>query len=380
MPMLRGPSFALFGARITLHVSWVVVFPVLVAVLTLTRLPAAVPGVDPAVAWAAGLGGATLALVVAVVHEAAHAAAARMRRIPYGPSILYFFGGVDASDRPLSGAVDETVIAVAGPLVSAAVAAALVAIAAASAPATGMAADALREALVVGAGFSALIGLANLLPGDPLDGGRIVHGIAWRLTGDPLRARRTTARVGRGVGLLLVGAGFAVAIAGDVADSVVLILAGWFVRTGAVAAERRATLRDLVGDLRVSDAMDRAPAEIAQTLTLDTFAPQALETGEQDAFAVARDGDVVGVLGLRTIRRLKRDAWERTRAGDAMTALADLRAFAPDDALWPALEELNRSGRDALPVLHDGSFVGLLSRLSVARKVNERARLARRPR
>jgi CBS domain-containing protein len=239
----------------------------------------------------------------------------------------------------------------------------------------GPAATAAREALAVGAGFSLLISLANLLPGDPLDGGRIVHGISWQVTGDPLRARRSTARVGRAFGLLLVGAGFVVALAGDVTSSLVLVLAGWFVRSGAVAAERRASLRDLVADLHVRDAMDADPPEVGSTLTLDTFAAAAIDAGDRDAYVVGRDGEIVGVIGVRTIRRMRRDAWQRTRAADAMVALPDLRALAPDDGLWAALEELQRTDRDALPVMLDGALVGLLTRLSVTRAVRDRARV-----
>ena len=372
---LRGPTFPLLGSAVTLHVTWAVVLPVLAGVIALSRLPAVSPGMDAALAWASGIAGALLALVGAVVHESGHVIASRVRGRPHGPTMLYFFGGVDVSDRPLSDPTDEAVVAIAGPVAGTLLALVLGALAVVVASVPGPVAAAGREALVVGAGFSLLISLANLLPGDPLDGGRIVHGLSWRVTGDPLRARRATARVGRAVGLLLVGAGFIVALSGDVTTSLVLVLAGWFVRSGAVAAERRAAVRDLVADLHVGDVMDEDPPEVGSTLTLDTFASAALEAGDRDAYVVGRDGEIVGVLGVRAIRRLRRDVWPRTRASDAMTALADLQPLAPEDGLWAALEELQRADRDALPVLRDGAFVGLLTRLSVTRAVRDRTRV-----
>ena len=371
----QGPAFGLLGTRVTLNVSWAAVLPVLAAVFALSRLPSVDPSADAALAWAAGIAGALLALAGAVVHEAGHIVAARVRGRPYGPSMLYFFGGVDASDRPLSSPGDEAVVALAGPLANAVFGLLLGGLALAAASASGQAATAIREALVVGAGFSLLIAAANLLPGDPLDGGRIVHGISWRVTGDPQRARRTTARVGRAVGLLLVGAGFVFALGGDIAASLVLVLAGWFVRSGAVASERRAVLRDLVAGLTVQDAMEADPPEVGATLTLDTFAPAARENAEADAYLVRRDGQIAGVLGTRTIGKIRRDQWPTRRAGDVMTALADLPAVAAGDGLWAALEELERSGRDALAVVRDGAFVGLLTRLSAKRAVRDRARI-----
>ncbi len=378
MPALRGPAVRLLGSEVRLHASWAVVLPILAAIVAFSRLPTTLPDLDTITAIGVGLAAALLALVGAFVHEAGHVAVARIRRRPYGPTILYFFGGVDASDRPLTDAADEGSVAVAGPLASLVLAALLWVAATAIETAGGAVAAGAREALAVGAGFSLLIGAANLLPGDPLDGGRVVHAVAWRLTGDATRARRTTARVGRSVGLLIVGAGFVVALAGDVTASIVLILAGWFVRTGAIAAERRATIRDLVAGLTVADAMEADPPEISTTLTLDTFAPAAVDSGEHDAFTVVRDGAVVGVLGVRAIRRLRRDAWERTRAEDAMTPLPDLDPLGADAALWPALEQLQRSGRDALPVLRDAAFVGLLTRMSATRTIRERAALSSR--
>jgi CBS domain-containing protein len=286
---------------------------------------------------------------------------------------------VEAIDRPASSPRDEVLVAGGGPAASLVLALALGAAAAAVAPATpGGIAEAIHEALLLGSGLSALIGFANLLPADPLDGGRIVHGLAWGATHDAKRARRVTARTGRSMGLLLIGAGFVVALAGDAVDSIVLIAAGWFVRSGSMASERRAALRDLVGDLHVEDAMERDTPALAPQLTLDTFAPAALEAGESDAFAVRRDGELVGVLGIRSIRRLRRDRWPTIRVEDAMTALADLTPLAPDAPLWPAIEELQRSGGDALPVVGETGVVGLLTRVSVARLVTERARSAGR--
>jgi len=375
---LRGPTFRLLGAEVTLHPSWIVVLPLIAVALAISRPE--ITG-DPLDGIAVGLGVAValLALVGALVHEGGHVAVARARRVPYGPATLYFFGGVETVDRPASTPRDEVLIAGGGPVANLVLAVLLGAAASAVAPATPTGVlEAVHEALLLGSGLSALIGIANLLPGEPLDGGRIVHGIAWSVTHDRARARRTASRTGRSVGLLLMGGGFVTALAGDPVDSVVLIAAGWFVRSGAVAAERRAGLRDLVGDLHVEDAMERDAPALAPQLTLDTFAPAALETGENDAFAVRRDGELVGVLGIRSIRRLRRDRWPTVRVEQAMTALADLTPLAPDAPLWPAIEELQRSGGDALPVVGETGVVGLLTRVSVARLVTERAKAAGR--
>ncbi len=376
MRRLGGYTFRLLGADVRLHPSWFLVLPLVAVALAVSRPELTGDPLDgPTVVL--GIVAAALLLVAAIAHEAGHVAVARLRRAPYGPTTLYFFGGVETIDREPGRPRDEVLVAAGGPAASLAFALVLGTAAAVIPQGAGVAGVA-REALLLGSGLTVLIGLANLLPGEPLDGGRIVYGIAWGATHDPRRARRIAGRTGRTMGLLLIGGGLVAAFAGDPADAVVFVAAGWFVRSGAIAAERREGVRDLVGALRVEDAMDRDAPALAPTLTLDTFASAALETGDPDAFAVRRDGELVGVLGLRAIRRLRRDRWPTIRVEDAMTALADLTSLAPSAPLWPAIEELQRSGGDALPVVGEGGVVGLLTRVSVARLVTERARIAGR--
>jgi hypothetical protein len=299
-------------------------------------------------------------------------------RVPYGPTTLYFFGGVEIVERTPTMWLDEMVVAAAGPIASIALAALILVVGLPFAGAGGTEATALAEVVTLGAAISALIALANVIPGEPLDGGRIVHALAWRVSGDQARASRIAGRTGRTVGLLLIGGGFVLALRGDVADSVVVILAGWLLRSVASVSERRTALRELVADARVADAMDRDAPTVSSQLTLDTFAPEVLEAQQQDAFTVTRDAEAVGIIGVRQLRRLGKGRWPSTRAAEAMTPLDATSALRPEDPLWPALQELQRSGEDALPVMLDGALLGLLTRVSVARLVTERARVSGR--
>ena len=370
---MPGPTVTIAGAEVRIHASWALIVPLVAAVLGLSRFPATHPDWPGTVTWGAAIAVAALCFLAAILHETAHVVAARRMRIPYGPTTLYFFGGVETMERLPTAWLDELVVAAAGPVASIAFAALVLAAGLPFAGSGGAEAAALVEIAALGAAISALVALVNVVPGEPLDGGRIVHALAWRISGDPARAARTTARTGRAVGLLLIGGGLLLAVRGDVADSVVVILAGWLVRSSASMSERRAALRELVADAHVADAMDRDAPAISSQLTLDTFAPGALEAQEQDAFTVTRDDETVGIIGVRQLRRLGKKRWPSTRAAEAMTPLDLMPTLRPEDPLWPALQELHRSGEDALPVMLDGTLLGLLTRVSVARLVTERA-------
>jgi Zn-dependent protease len=371
---MPGPTFTIAGSEIRIHGSWALVVPLVAAVLGLSRFPTTHPSWPATVTWGAAIAVAALCFLAGLVHETAHASAARRMRVPYGPSTLYFFGGVEGVEGTRTSWLDEMVVATAGPLASVAFAALILAAGLPFAGGGGPEAAALVEVAALGAAISALIALVNVIPGEPLDGGKIVHALAWRVSGDPDRASRTVGRTGRAVGLLLIGGGFVLAFRGDVADSIVVILAGWLVRSSASMSDRRAKLRELVADAHVADAMDRDTPTVASQLTLDTFAQDALQTQDRDAFAVTRDAQTVGVIGVRQLRRLGKGRWSSTRAAEAMTPLDEMPSLGPDDPLWPALQELQRSGEDALPVMRDGALLGLLTRVSVTKLVTERAR------
>jgi Zn-dependent protease len=374
MRRMTGPSVTIADSEVRIHGSWALVIPLVAAVLGLSRFPSTHPSWPATVTWGAAIAVAALCFLAGLVHETAHASAARRMKVLYGPSTLYFFGGVESVERTPMSWLDEIVVAAAGPLASIALAALILAAGLPFAGGGGPEAAALAEVAALGAAISALIALVNVIPGEPLDGGRIVHALAWRVSGDPDRASRTVGRTGRVIGLLLIGGGFVLALRGNVADSIVVILAGWLVRSSASMSERRARLRELVADAHVADAMDRHAPTVASQLTLDTFAQEALEAQEQDAFAVTRDTETVGIIGVRQLRRLGKGRWSSVRAAEAMTPLDEMPSIGPDDPLWPALQELQRSGEDALPVMRDGALLGLLTRVSVARLVTERAR------
>ncbi len=367
------PVARLFGFEIRVHVSWLVILAI-IAVTVVTRIDQVAPGSDPSLRWVIGGIVAAAFLVSALAHELGHAIAARRAGMPGGPIVVYFFGGAASVGLDARRPRDEIVAALAGPLVSLTIGLAFLVVAAVGlSTGRGVALDIGRIALIIG-GLNLILGGVNLLPAFPLDGGRVVRGLAWARTGDPATGLRVAARSGRVLGILLAIAGILLIIVVDSVDGLMLALSGWFVVSTAGAVERSAEVDAVLADIHVVDVMERDVAGLPPGLTLDTFADQLLADGSTAMIPVTRDGDLLGMVGARQVRAVRRDRWADTRAEDLMVAGDALPEVAPDTTLRVALDQLRRSGLDGLPVFDAGVMAGVVTRQAVATAIRDRLR------
>ena len=234
-----------------------------------------------------------------------------------------------------------------------------------------------RVAFVVGT-LDLALGILNLIPAFPLDGGRVVRGLAWARSGDARSGLLTAARVGRYVGLFLAGLGITGILLGEILptdsiDGLMVALCGWFITSTARTVERRAGLDRLLDGLSVGEVMDRDVAGIPPGLTLDTFAGQVLDGSSSMALPVTRGTELLGVIGASQLRRVRQDRWATTRAEDLMISPPALLVVSPETTIRAALVGLGRTGIDALPVMEGGIFAGLLTRRAVAAAIQGRA-------
>jgi Zn-dependent protease/CBS domain-containing protein len=370
--MSAVPVARLFGFEIRVHVSWAVILAV-IAVTVGTQVGEITPTIDVAFRWVIGGIVAAAFLLSALAHELGHAIAARRAGMPGGPVIVYFFGGAASATLEATRPRDEVSVAVAGPLVSIALGVALLVLAGLGELAGGLALAVGRIALVVGI-MNLVLGVVNLLPAFPLDGGRIIRGLAWARTGDPNRGLRIAATSGRYLGIVLAAIGIVGIIVIDSIDSVdglMLALAGWFLVSSARTVERTADVERLLEGIHV---MERDVSGVPPGLTLDTFADQVLRGGTSASVPVMRGLDLLGMIGVRQVRRVRRDRWSETRAEDLMVKGDTLPSVGPEMSLRAALEHLHRSGLDGLPVIEAGALTGIVTRRAVAEVIRDRLR------
>jgi len=224
--------------------------------------------------------------------------------------------------------------------------------------------------------INVLLGFFNLVPGFPMDGGRILRGLLWRLSADFVRATRIATLVGRAVAYVMIGAGFLIALNGDVVGGLWLAFVGWFLNTAAESSYRRVALERLVAGVRVGEVMERDAPTVHPNLTLDVFVDQYLVSGAATAYAVTIEGDLFGTIGLEQVRATPREDWPAARVTDVMTRLAEAPTATADEPLWDAIERFEEGRLQLLPVTDGRRLLGVVTRETLLRALRARAELS----
>jgi Zn-dependent protease/CBS domain-containing protein len=371
-------SFRLGRLRgISIGVHWSVLFiAALLAWGLATRiLPTAAAGQPVAAYWAAGILVAGMFFVSLLAHELAHAFFAIRAGVRVEGITLWLLGGVARLDGDAPTPGHDLRIAASGPIVSGLLGIAFGGIAT-WLSAAGVA-PLVAEAALWLARVNLVLAVFNLLPGAPLDGGRIVRSVAWRLGRDRLRAALLATRIGRALGFGLVAFGSLELVLGADPGGIWTIVIGLFM-TGAAAAERNAELaRDALGGLRVRDVMTREPARVPAGITVDLFADSILaENGQNAALAVEAGGELLGVVGPAEASVLRGGRRREARVRDITVPLASVPEARPDEPVLEAFERTSAPGPAArgprgayLLVVDDGEIVGIVSGGDVARTI-----------
>jgi len=370
---LRGlPIARIAGVDVQVQIAWILVLA-LIAALARAQVAEAVPAASEPVRWFLAAIVALGFFASALVHDVSHALMARRRGVHVQAVVVSFFGGAapdePAADRP----TDDLAIAAIGPAVSLGLGAILSLAAIGLAGLGGPIGDAAGPLLGVLGVLNLLLGGVNLVPAYPLDGGRLVRDLAWRRSGDERTGWRAAARSGRYTAFVLLGGGLIAMAAGDLTNGAFIALSGWFLFLSARAIKERIRVDELIGDLHVGDALERDAPTVRPGLTIDTFAEQLLgEESPTTVVPVMRDEELLGVVGIAQVRRVRRSDWPTTRVEDVMLKLPRLVTLSPNDTLLSGFERIRRVRADGLPVVGPDGLMGLLTLRSIGAIVRER--------
>lgn len=349
---------SLGGLHIKLNVTWLLILPVLAISLALAWFPARVPGVLQANAWALGVAGTIAFALCILLHEYAHVATARLRGLQQDRATLYLFGGIAPQENATASPMAEVIIALAGPLVSLA----LGVLCWFFARVVGAEVPTLAAFLLFLGVANAFVGVFNFLPVFPLDGGRAL-GVLFRAAGERAYAVRWGLYAGEAVAALCVVGGAWVAVGGNAAVGVWLLLVGGLLLLAAQAADRQSAVEACFRDRTVCMAMNRHPVAVPASVSLQSVVEEYFLPSGLRAVAVTQIGELVGLVTLRDVHEWPREQWASTPVAYVMVPRTRLYAARPEERLDDALTDLARFDVNQLPVMDENHhLVGMLSR------------------
>jgi len=355
--------FRIAGIDIYINFSWIIILVFLTFSLATGWFATLYPGWQPATYWLVSFIAALLLFVSVLLHELAHSFVARARGLPVKSIVLFIFGGVSNIEREPGSAGVEFQMAFVGPLTSLVIGVVcyllLLLLRGSNSP----------VAAILGylAVTNILLGIFNLIPGFPLDGGRVLRSIVWRISGNLRTATRVATVVGQIIAYLFILIGIIFFFSGDILDGIWLGFIGWFLLSSAQSAGTQTMLQTSFQGVTVSQIMNASPMTVPANISLqqlihEYFIPQGLRS------ALVMQGDqLAGLVTLSDIRHVPQEQWTQTPVGFVMIPLDKLHTVSPDQQLNDVLPLITSRDVNQLPVVQNGQLVGILSRDSIMR-------------
>jgi Zn-dependent protease/predicted transcriptional regulator len=363
------------GVSIGLHYSWFII-ALLITLSLAEHFRVNNPDWGESVIWATAILTALFFFAAIVVHELSHAAVAKAGAVSVRAITLFALGGVAEIEKEPGTAKTEFWIGVIGPITSFLIGLICLGIAFALGWTPAASPPTPLLAMLVWLGYiNIILALFNMIPGFPLDGGRVLRAIVWWVSGDAKRATRIAATVGQFIafGFIVLGI-FRFFEGGDI-GGLWLVFIGWFLLGAARGSYAQLAISAALDGVRVADVMSRDYLSVDSRSNLQTFVDeQLLRTGRR-CFLVTENGHIEGLITAKEVSTIERARWPYTTVADAMRPLDQVRTVTTQTPVSDALEIMAREDVSQLPVVVDTELTGLISRGHILQLLQTRAEL-----
>jgi len=366
------------GIDIKIHWSWFAIFFLLTWFLATGFYSDVYETWTTTEAWIASIVTTILFFSSVLLHELSHSIVARRLGLPVKDITLFIFGGVSSLGAEPTDAKQEFKVAIVGPLTSIAlgIIAGIIALIGLLNDLDDTVPFAIAEYLFI---INIAVGIFNMLPGFPLDGGRVLRAALWGRSGNMLRATRWASQAGTVISFGLIAIGVVSILFGSFIGGVWFIVIGWFLRNSAESSYQQLVLRNALEGVKVSEMLNRGFHPAPPDMPLDEVVTGLMFEHSQRCVPIVVADDLLGLISMRDLRKVATNQWPETSAFRAMTPMEQLHTVAPDDDLTRALEIMASHDIHQLPVIDARSFLGFVTRADVLRLIQIRSQLTAAP-
>ena len=371
----------IWGIPIGLHWSWFLIFGLMTWSLATGFFPSEYPEVPALAHWVLGAVTAILLFASVLLHELGHAYEALRHKLPVRRINLFIFGGVAEMAEDTRSPREEFRVAIAGPLVSLALSGIFYVVWLLDRDiSTYLAIPSIWLARI-----NLMLALFNLIPGFPLDGGRVLRAAVWAWTGNQLQATRIASVSGQLVAFGFMGVGVFTIVGGNTLNGLWLIFIGWFLQNAAATSFAQTSLRHALRDVRVDQVMQPGYVRIQPQMPIVQLVADYVLNGGYDSFIVEENGRIQGIVTLTDVARVARDKWSVTSVEEIMTDPGRLVVLGQEASLLDALETMEQKTINQLPILRSDKasglslnsemILGILSKHHIIHYIGRRAKL-----
>lgn len=365
----------ILGIDILVHWSWFAIFALLTWWLSIGFYAHVYEEWSTGVRWASSLVTSLAFFASVLLHELSHSLMARRLGLPVKSITLFIFGGVSALGSEPGKPSHEFQVAIVGPLTSLALAAVAGAVAAIAF--LQGAGDSPPGAIAQYLAFiNVAVGIFNMLPGYPLDGGRVLRAGLWARRGNLLSATRTASMAGTFIAFGLMAAGVVSMLAGSFVGGAWFIVIGWFLRNVSETSYRQLLMRSTLEGTKVAQVVSRQFLPAPPDITLSELVSEYMLAHSQRAVPVLAGEELLGLVTMSDLRRVPRQEWATTSVYRAMTPREKLREISPREDITAAMEAMAELDVHQLPVIDGNRFLGFVTRADIIRLIQIRSELA----
>ena len=353
----------ILGIQIGVHYSWLFIFILITWSLAATYYPVNYPDFSTSTNWILGALSGLMLFVSVLAHELGHSVVAQRRGIPVKSITLFIFGGAASITKEADTPGAEFSMAITGPATSFLLAGIfwLIYIIVSD---VSQVIGAIAFYLAT---INAILGVFNLVPGFPLDGGRVFRSILWAVTKDFRRATRIATRTGQGFAYFLIVGGIGVAFLFGFLGGLWLAVIGWFLSNAASASYRQTVITELLREGRVKDIMATDFKSVPPDLSLQQALHDYIMQYNQRALPVVRGQKLEGLVTMTDIKKKPREQWSSVLVSEVMTGAGELKTIGPEDGLNNVVQLMESGDLNQLPVISGHKLVGLVTRSDLIR-------------
>jgi len=365
----------IFGIAIGLHYSWIII-ALLVTLSLRSQFAAVHPDWSNTTTWTTAIITGLLFFVSILLHELSHAAVAKLRGLPVRAITLFALGGVAQIEKDAADAKTEFWMGIMGPIASVLIGVVCLLLSyllgwnLAGEPNGPIAAMFMWLGVI-----NIALAIFNMIPGFPLDGGRVLRAIVWLITGDANRSTRIASVVGQFVAFGFIMIGILRFFGGAGFGGLWLAFIGWFLLDAARASGAQIQIAERLNGVRVGDVMTREFPVVDGNSNLETFVHEHLLPSGHRCFVVLEQGRPAGIITPHEVKTIARARWPYTTVSDVMRSLESLSTVGPERPVTEALELMGREDVNQVPVVQGGALAGIISRGHITRLLQTRAEL-----